>query len=53
MPLWLTFLLYLLGALCFALAAGQKRDTRLSLVPLGLLFWILVPFITTAMKLGD
>lgn len=42
-------LLLVLAAVCFAAAAfGRGRyDSRVSLVPLGLLFWVLVPLIQT------
>lgn len=48
----LYFILYVFGALCF-LRAGLGRGLvtggrDLTLLPLGLLFWILVPLIQTA-----
>jgi hypothetical protein len=47
----LYFVLLLLGAICFAVAAlGRTAPAGrpLGLVPLGLLFWILVPLIQVA-----
>ena len=46
-------ILLVLGAACFAASAlGRGRyDTHVTLLPLGLLFWILVPLINTARSL--
>lgn len=41
----LYFLLLLVGAVCFALAAIKIGHPRLHLVALGLLLWVLVPLI--------
>lgn len=56
----LNFILLLLGAICFAASAlgngsigGNPPNGRpIGLVPLGLLFWILVPLIHAAQALG-
>lgn len=50
------FILLLLAAICFAGAAlgtGAAGQTRpVGLLPLGLLFWVLVPLIAAAQGLG-
>lgn len=43
----LSVILYVIAALCFA-AAALGVNLRIGLVALGLLFWVLVPLITTA-----
>lgn len=47
--------LLVLAAGCFALSAfGRGRfDTKVTLVPLGLLFWVLVTLIQTLKTLPD
>lgn len=47
--LLLTFLLLLAGAICFLLAAKPFRPA--TLLPVGLLCWILVPLIHTGRAL--
>jgi len=39
----LTFLLLLLGLICFVLAAVGVSAARVNLIALGLAFWILIP----------
>lgn len=53
MPNFLAFLCYLVAGLCFAAAAlGRGRyDSRVTLLPLGLLFWVLVPLVDAARAL--
>lgn len=48
----LYLILLLLAAVCFAVAAFTRRDhldsgRGVSLVPLGLFFWVLVPLLQT------
>lgn len=51
----LYFFLLLAGALCFAVSAFSRGryDSRVTLLPLGLLFWIAVPLIQTARIVFD
>lgn len=47
------FLLYLLAAICFVLAAANRPPlTYTSLLPLGLFFWVLVPLIDAVKHLS-
>jgi hypothetical protein len=41
----LTVVLYLIAAICFALAALNVDGRRVNLVAVGLLAWVLVPLI--------
>jgi hypothetical protein len=54
----LYLVLLLLSAVCFAVAAFTRRDTldngrSISLVPLGLLLWVLVPLLQTLQSVDD
>lgn len=51
----LYLILLVLSAGCFALASfGRGRfDNRVSLLPLGLLFWVLVPLLQSLRALSD
>ena len=53
----LYLVLLLLSAVCFAVAAFTRRDTldgrSISLIPLGLLFWVLVPLLQTLQSVDD
>ena len=44
-------LLYLLAGVCFGLAAGSVTRGRVNFVGLGLLFWVVVEVVQSAMKL--
>jgi hypothetical protein len=44
----LTFILLLLAAICFGLAAAGVTANRINLIALGLLFWVLPAVITAA-----
>jgi hypothetical protein len=44
----LYLVLYIIAAVCFALAAADRVTARVNLVALGLLAWVLVPLIQTA-----
>lgn len=44
-------ILFLLSAACFVGAAARAGTTRVNLMALGLLFWVLVPLIGTARNL--
>lgn len=48
-------ILLVLAAGCFALSSwGRGRfDNRVSLIPLGLLLWVLVPLLQTLKIVGD
>lgn len=48
----LVVLLLIAGAVSFALAAFRPQTTRISLVALGLLFWILVPLMQAFVRLS-
>ena len=39
----LTLVLLILAGFCFLLSAVAKPDAKWNLLPLGLLFWVLVP----------
>lgn len=47
----LEFVLYLLAAISFGLAAAGVAVQRVHLVALGLLFWVLVPLIDAAQSM--
>lgn len=47
----LYFILLLLGAVSFALAAFSVVFRKINLMALGLLFWVLVPLIQTLKRL--
>lgn len=54
----LYLILLVLAAACFAVAAFTRRDTLdggrgVTLVPLGLLFWVLVPLLQTLQSVDD
>lgn len=48
----LSLVLYLLAAVCFAVAATGLVASRVNLVAAGLFFWVLVPLITAVQALG-
>ena len=48
----LDLILYLLAAVCFALAALNVASPRVQLLALGLLAWVVVPLIDAARALN-